>query len=289
MKCSVCGAAHDPGDRFCRCCGRRFAAQTIKPAPAEALAGADYWQARRLSRRLRALAITTLAAASLLLVLAQAAPGLVKLAGLKPKDLGVTWTQEDYDRAFARAAVTVDTPPEGQDRSKYKEEFLGSQQADWSFTDSELTALINGGSHAGYWPFANVQVKFSEGSELEISGTVSAAKMLSYPAVAQSLPQEIVSYINSIPMDLPIAAKARVEVIGSKELDITLLELETSGISMGAYLADNQANMIVESIVNALLAEAGPVEMESLKTGSGTLHFTGQWYQELRRSPKAAD
>ncbi len=289
MKCSVCGAAHDPGDRFCRCCGRRFNNQTEVSALAATAAAEDFWQTRRLSRRLRALAIITLAVASLLLVLAQAAPDLIKLTGFKPKDLGVTWTQEDYDRAFARVAVSVDAQPEGQDRSKYTEEFLGSQQADWTFTDSELTALINGGSHAGYWPFANVQVKFSEGNEVEISGTVSAAKLLSYPAVAQCLPQEIVSYINSIPMDLPIAAKAHVEASGSKALGITLEELEASGISMEAYLADDQANMIVESIVNAMLRDASPVEINGITTGDGTLHFTGQWYTELRRSPKAAD
>ena len=289
MKCSVCGAAHDPDDRFCRCCGRRFAVQSEETAPVASPSGADFMQTRRLSWRLRALALGALAAASLLLVLAQAAPDLIKLTGLKAKDLGVTWTQEDYDRAFARVAVSVDTPPEGSDRGKYTEEFLGSQQVDWAFTNSELTALINGGIHAGYWPFSNVQVRFSEGNEVEISGVVNAARLLSYPAVAKCLPQEIAGYVTSIPVDLPIAAKAHVESTGGKTLDIKLESLEASGFSMGAYLADDQANMIAENIVNTLLAEAGPVEIQSLTTADGTLRFKGRWYTELRRSPKAED
>lgn len=114
---------------------------------------------------------------------------------------------------------------------------------------------------------------------------VSAAKLLSYPAVARCLPQEVKSYIDSIPLELPVAAKARVTAVGQKQLDITLESLTASGISMGAYLGSDQANLILENVANELLKEAGPVVIDALETEEGALRFRGAWYEELRRAP----
>lgn len=287
MRCSVCGVAHDPGDRFCRACGRRFPYQAVPAKPVRTSGSAnppDEQKDRRLTVRLRILAAAVVALALLLVVLAQAAPDLIKLAGFKPEDLGVTWTEQDYANAMEKCKVTFDAPPSGADRSKCSIEYLGNQEADWSLTESEITALLDGGEKPGYWPVSSMQVKLHGDNVVEVACVLDPAKLLTYPVVTRFLPQEVLSYINGIPLKIPVKAKARVTAAGPKQIDVALESFSASGISLAGTVMNDQADLILESIAAAMLEEAGPVTIDTLESSEGVLHFTGTWFTKLRRS-----
>jgi hypothetical protein len=290
MNCSVCGAARDAGDNFCRNCGCRFPHEPCGAMPAAAAGTGekptvDMRKYRRTSRRLKILAAAVVAAALCAAVIVQAAPGLFKLAGFKPDDLGVTWTEQDYRDVIAKCGVLCDEPPAGTDKSKVQNVYTGSKDVDWSFTEREVTALLNGGTKPGYWPVSGIQVRIHGDNVLEAACMLDPAKLMTYPAVKRFLPKEVVSYISGIPLQLPVRVKAKITCAGPKQADITILSLEASGMSMAGMVVNDQANQIVESIVNEMLAEAGPVSIQSFTTGEGTMRVQGTWYQELRRIP----
>ena len=281
MHCNICGAPYDETDKYCRNCGQRFLKQPVRVIPSQA---ADPVQYKRTSFRLKFLACSVVVLALLAAVLVQVAPGLLT-NGLSPKDLGVKWTDEDYKNVVEKCGVAFDTAPAGTDRSKIINRYSGNRQIDWTITESELTALLNGGTKPGYWPVSRAQVKLHAGGVVEGSCMVNPAKLMTYPVIKNSLPQEIIRYVSGIPFEMPVYFKATVSFTGPKQADVTLLEINASGMALTDMAANEQANLIVESIIGQLLAEAEPVNIESFETAEGSIRLRGAWYTEFKRMP----
>jgi hypothetical protein len=288
MQCHTCGAPCGAKDKYCRNCGRRLHC----PADSGTLAAGTAPQVnvvrlRRVTAMLKASGVSVVLFSVALLVLAQAMPGLFRTGGFGAMDLGITWSDAQYASAMKKTGVTVDDPPQEEDRSKFQEVFTGSKNVDWSFSESEVTALLNGGEKAGYWPFGNTQVKICPDNVLEFSCVVNPVKLLTFPAVSRALPDEIKSYIDHIPLQLPVHARAKVLFTGPKQVDITIQSLNAAGMSFSAVAMGDQVKQILEGIANDMLAEAGPVRVENFTTIEGSMRLQGTWYEELKRIPAA--
>lgn len=289
MHCPFCGASADARDNFCRDCGCRLAhpqACTTKAAPIrDRLPEAQQKRNRRFMARMRAACVAIVMVALLLVVLGQVAPGLFNGSAFTPKDLGVKWSEKDYNSIVDKCGVPVDTPPDGTDKSRYTDVYIGSKDISWSFTECELTALFNGSRQPGYWPISDVQIKLHPGNSMEASFMLDPKKLLTYPVITRSLPQEIKAYIANIPLKIPVYAKLKVTFTGPKQADITMQSLSISGISAPDLALGEQANQMLESILGDILSDAEPVSITSFSTNEGTLVLKGTWYKELQRIP----
>lgn len=142
------------------------------PAPAQA----PYAPAAAAPAKKRGCWITAAVGCGLVLLLvcgcvAAASMGLVSLG--KPKDLGVTFTEEDYWRAVEKAGTEWPEPPaEGEDWENTEVVYSGSKPVDATFTSAEVSALLSN-SHMGDWPIGEMQVRFGDDGAVEMSGIVT--------------------------------------------------------------------------------------------------------------------
>lgn len=105
-------------------------------------------------------------------------PILSNLMGANnPKDLGITYTQEDIDSVNEKLGVTyTELPPDTPDA----ESLIMSdyRPTSGSFTDNELTALFNEHSELwGNYPMSDIQVKISDDGGVELSGVIEIGRL----------------------------------------------------------------------------------------------------------------
>jgi len=105
-------------------------------------------------------------------------PVLSNLMGAnKPKDLGVTYTQEDIDSVNGRLGVTyTELPPGTPDaQSLIMSDY---RPTSGEFTDRELTALFNEHSELwGNYPMSDIQVKIGDDGGVEMSGVIEIGRL----------------------------------------------------------------------------------------------------------------
>lgn len=290
MRCDYCGVPYDDKDNFCRNCGVRFKdpsdmpgaeiARSSKPDPKIA-------ERRRRTKR----ALITAAAGLVILALAaqlvvQLMPDIIYLSmGGKPKDLGVTYTEEDYRSILDKTGILADEPPESLDRRDYTDEYKGSKKVDWTFTESELTAWFNLEKQPGYWPFSAVQVKLHEGNVIEASLSVDGKKLSTFSAITRRTPQEVVTFLQSLPEAIPVYAKAKLTFTSPKNVGVEILGFEAANLPVSAMGMSEQANQILSGILGDMFAGIEQANIEEFSVEEGSMHMKGEWYEEIRRVP----
>jgi hypothetical protein len=236
------------------------------------------------SAALLAAGIAMVVFALLVLVLAQVAPDLLKLAGFRPKDLGVKWSATDYESIERKCGVLIDAPPEGTDRDAYRIEYSGEQAVDWTLTEQEITAWMNT-NRPGYWPFSSVQVKIHPDNLLEASFYLDTAKLMTDQSVADCLPQEIKGYIGQAPWQVPLYAQAVIMFTSPTQAEVEVMALDAAGMQLMGAVDAGMVNRALSDAINAVLAQAGPVRIDALTTGEGFLRLQGTWYVQMKRMP----
>ena len=94
-----------------------------------------------------------------------------------PRDLGISYTQEDIDSANGKLGVTyVALPPSTPDANSVIME--GFHPINVVLGDNELTALFN--DHADNWgnyPMSDIQVRFNPEGDIELSGVIETGHL----------------------------------------------------------------------------------------------------------------
>jgi len=139
----------------------------------------------KLFKRLLLFIIAVLAVVILIAGYLGFMPGVSSLFGSdKPKDLGVTYTAEDYDSYVAKAKVKFEDLASGlPPRESLK--FSGQQDTNASFLDKEVTAMV-GSDKWKYYPVSNTQIKISSDGMVEVSGTLRLDRLPNY-ALAEGI------------------------------------------------------------------------------------------------------
>lgn len=286
MQCKQCRAEYDPQDKFCRNCGIRFEREAGLPQETDvgSLPAAADKSRGRLARRLKSLSLAIVLVSLLIVVIVQLLPGILLPSG-KPKDLGVKYSDADFQSILAKTQIVSDAPPVQTNRSSILDEYSGSKDIDWTLTESELTAWMNMEKQPGYWPFENVQIKLHAGNVIEASLSVTPAKLMTFKTLTKYLPQEIQSFLSGVPSDIPVYAKAKVLFTGPKQVDVQMLAFEVSNLPVSGMGVSEEANQMLESILNDVFGQIEPVGISSFTTGEGTLEIKGTWYKEIKRVP----
>ncbi len=141
------------------------------PAPgAPAAAGRSEPPRKRRRGCLIALAV----AVGLTLLGAVAAALLIERSS-EPEDVGITYSEEDFDAVLGRIGVVWPELPEGADPADYERVYSGQKPLDVTLTEAELSALMSFRHGESYWPVKSMTVDLTGGDTARISGVVTYA------------------------------------------------------------------------------------------------------------------
>lgn len=156
-------------------------------------------------------------------------PGLSSVMGAdKPKDLGMSYTQQDFETALTKSGITQKSLPDTTDALQ-SATYEGQHELKTNFTGQDLTAFING-SKWKYNPFTNVQIRLNPDGTTEISGNVNLNKLWTYVGmngVSQSDIAKAQQALSVVPTQPAFYAKGVVEAENNQ---ITKLNLDSLAI-----------------------------------------------------------
>jgi hypothetical protein len=90
----------------------------------------------------------------------------------EPRDLGVTYTEQDYQSALAKSGIALDSQPDAGQWDGTEMVYSGTQEIDATFSQAEISAALSF-EHSPNFPVRSVQVRLLGGNRAEASGLVS--------------------------------------------------------------------------------------------------------------------
>jgi hypothetical protein len=217
-------------------------------------------------------------------------PGVSNLFGSnKPTDLGITYTQADYQSARAkgniqRVDLPTSTPPE-QSLS-----FSGQQNANVTLTDNEVTALIDEKVYE-YFPMKNCQVRFNADGSAEFSGILKLDTLKDYAkarGVSEADFKAILDRVNTfavVQKEMPFYIKGTGSAVNG------VISFNTSAFKLGRLsIPTDQINGHKAELLNALQSDVLSIPGFSVKNFSisdGAMHFEGTLPTSVSRAIKS--
>ncbi len=186
--------------------------------------------------------------------------GVAKVFGWdKPRDLGITYTDEDFKSAFKKSAADYGVLPEGTPDAN-SIQFLGSNSVTTSWSSSEVTSLLNDRPWK-YWPISDVQLRINEDNSVEMSGIINSNKLKGY-AAGIGVPQAVIERISLLPSEAPFYIKGTGSLNQNtvSSFDLTQAELGRTSIPTGILLSGDSIILnkaLAESVVDELSQYSG--------------------------------
>jgi len=210
-------------------------------------------------------------------------PGLSSLFGSdKPRDLGVTWTAQDYATAHAATKVEVKTTEITATESAAQTpgetlKLSGSHPAQVTMSSSELTSVINTNSgNWKYFPVSNVQVKINTDGSAQMSGLLNLDRFAGYAAatgVSYSDVKVVMDKFGLLPQAVPFYISATPSVTNNiASMNIGKAELGRASVPQN--LISENAGAINGFFTQQLNAFPG-FSAKSANFNGGKLNFDG--------------
>jgi hypothetical protein len=212
-------------------------------------------------------------------------PGVSNIMGARtPKDLGVTWTEADYQSYLEKTNANftdISMAPVNPDNPDNKLIFTDPKTVDnQKFTQEELTAAINSVDWA-WMPISNAQVKLSKNT-VEISGNLELDNI-----------ENFIGFIGGVGYDnqavntaadwgrrfvngAPIYLKANASV-SNDSLNFNLQEASIGRFSVPMDIADKALYTGSTNSIN----NAQNFSVESAMFSDGNLNFSGTYPQTV--------
>jgi hypothetical protein len=214
-------------------------------------------------------------------------PGVSSLFGSdKPRDLGVTYTQADYQSArekgnIQRISLPEDTPPE-QSLS-----FSGQQDADFNLTEEEVTALI-GEKSWRYFPVHDCQVRFNADGTGEFSGVLELdtlkdyARARGYSEDDLKVATDWISRFAVLQKNMPFYMKGTASVVNGN-IDFDVQELQFGRISVPASQMNDHKYELIDLLEEGFSHIEG-FSINNFSITNGQMHFDGTLPTSVTRS-----
>lgn len=195
----------------------------------------------------------------------------------KPKDLGVTYTEEDYDEFMAKTesqVLSFDKAPE-ELQTGPGIVFTSPKTYDMSFTNSEISARINY-SNWSSMPVENVQVKFSDGGIIEVSGNLITSKLKNFASIAgyggysEENVDKGLNWIEKLGTNPAFYIKAKTEITNN-ELSLDTESIEINRLGLPADQANKALTIATETIVKSVTG----LDTEKLTITENAYNFKG--------------
>lgn len=196
---------------------------------------------------------------------------------LKPKALGVSYTQKDLEQIKQKVAVTFAPLPADQAATKTII-VSGTHPVDQSFSSAELTAAVdNRHNDYAYFPFRNVQIRVNQDGTVEGSGTINyqdAANYLLTLGISQKDITEGTAKFKIPNASLPVYLKASGAIINN-DSQVNFAAASIANISVPENLIKEfqpAVNSLIESVIKSRQPSYNIAKLEVI---NGQIHFAG--------------
>lgn len=191
----------------------------------------------------------------------------------QPRDLGITYSAADLQSANQKAGfATVALPPATNPEASLR--LSGKMETNDSFTDRELTALIN--DHEARWkyyPVSDGQVRINPDGSVEASGVLRVDRAYGYAAatgVSADIVDAVVDRLQISNVNPPFYVKGTVVVENNRVRgEVHQAELGRFGIPAN-WISDNEGTIV--SFLEDRIARAG-ISARSVTFANGAMHL----------------
>ena len=202
-------------------------------------------------------------------------PGVSNVFGSnQPKDLGVSYSEADYQSAHARNGTKHTVLPSGS-IPENSIQFSGQHPVNTTYTQSEFNALINYRQWQ-YYPLKQCQLKINSDGTLEFSGLVIVSRIKGYMqalGVSENSLKTITNYLKYIPVNAAFYAKGKFEIINGRILNTDLITFKVGNLNL-----TNQVKNNLSSIISGVYSQMDAYPGFSIKTltfHNGQVQFEG--------------
>lgn len=229
----------------------------------------------------------------------------------KPVDLGIKYT--DSDLKNAKEKFNVELIETQSDNPESSIRYEGEQKIEKSFTDEELTAIVNSKKWL-YTPVTNVQIKIGEDGILESSGTLMVNRLANYFSAVSGATvsnEEVNKAVGILPSEVPYYISGTANVSNGnisinvksfsvgKKFSVTHListayansvNANVSSFKVGQFaisqsIISNYKNQ-VNSFLTTRLNKISGLKANSVTFGKGEMNFSGTMPTKKYRAVK---
>ncbi len=212
-------------------------------------------------------------------------PGLSDLMGVnKGKDLGVKYTNADYDSAIKKLNLTLTVNPPG---SKETVVIQGAGDVDTTLNSAELTALVNKLAEKWmYFPLNNTQIRINSDGSVEMQGMLLIDRFDGFADaidLSESARSQMGVYTSMIKTNPSFYMKFTLSVAEYK-VQSNLSEIKIGGINVSTGdLAGLQSTF--KNYIENVIDRPPRVSIRTITFGSDSVHIVGTLPTEISLSP----
>lgn len=204
-------------------------------------------------------------------------PSIAKFFGSdKPRDLGITWTEQDYTKAIEESRVKIVVESGEVKNPTASIVSFGFHTVKRSYSDKELSALItHNQNNWKYFPVSDVQVKISDGFG-QVSGILHLSRLQGYAAAtgvdADSI-QIVMDKFKLLPESIPFYVSGELSVTDKiVTFNVTKAELGRMKVPTEYFTQyAGEINNFFTQQINAFLG----FSIKKLTLTDGQLNFDG--------------
>lgn len=196
------------------------------------------------------------------------------IGSTQARDLGKTFSQENYDKAYEKANLEQHALKDSD--YPYSIKYEDSHPADVYFSDDEITALVNQNNYRDF-PITNAQVKIHPDGTTEASGIFSTPKLIQYLTSLGVPLSDINQAMETYPIpqkDLPFYMKGQVSVTNNN-INLNFANLELGRIPVPTNIINKYQEPLVNFIENKVAELVPQAQMQEVSLKNGQLHYVG--------------
>ncbi|MBI4080924.1 MAG: hypothetical protein HY430_04100 [Candidatus Levybacteria bacterium] len=208
-------------------------------------------------------------------------PGVSAVFGSdKPKDLGVKYSQEDYESAVEKTAIDFGYKPStGTPNNSIK--FEGKIDINKSLTSAELTALL-ANDEWEYNFLRDTQIKINDDGTEEISGVLILDRIPGF-LIARGYPEDLVHAMRDSVKYVPTDPTFYIKLDAGWENDTLQMNLQKA--EFGRWPVDEsflkEYNSVITAVVQRHVLSVPNLHIDSLQFENGQMQYIGSFPEKI--------
>ncbi len=207
-------------------------------------------------------------------------PGVSNLFGSnKPKNLGTTFTTQDYKSAVAKSGVQFLSNADSISLATSQKTYGPAKAVNADFTPSEIMAVMNDKAHSPNFPLKDMQLRVNPDGTAEVSGLLMMDKVNNYAAshgVSSQALQEALDTIKkagAVGAEMPIYMKGTAAVTNG-QLSFDAKSVEIGRLPVSADLV-NGRKADISGYYNTHKTDVPGFSCNNFSLTNGKVHFDG--------------
>lgn len=191
----------------------------------------------------------------------------------KPKDLGIEYTEADWQMAEDKTQVKTETVSQAGPETALK--YSGSHPVKQSFSSAEITAAANHRAWK-YLPFKNIQVRLNTDGTAEVSGNINTAMIADYLVAVGGLSAKEAQLVKDY---VPVRGNPSFYLKAGGSVKNNHISLDLQSVKVGPvnvpgnYIDQYQPEVV--KFLNDRLPQWEGMQVDSLDFDDGKMNFSG--------------